>query len=56
MTPLTVSKTSTNKDFDVVRVLAGADPVTGKLIDGESSSFGAQMRRLAKGVWMLVHM
>lgn len=53
MTPLTISKTSTNSTHNIVRVLAGADPKTGRVLDGrDSSSFGAHMRDLANGKWM----
>ena len=39
---------------DPVRVMAGADPVTGELIPGDVRSFGAQMRELYDGVMIQV--
>ena len=48
--PLMITKESVLKMFDMIRVVAGADPDTGDILEEDTASPGAQARYLAKGV------
>jgi hypothetical protein len=48
--PICIVEERTLKALDPVRVLAGADPVTGCILEGVDPTFGSEMRQLAKGV------
>jgi hypothetical protein len=52
--PVMQTHESVLKEFDMIRVLAGADPLTGEIIADDIASPGAQARCLAAGVTVRV--